>query len=556
MKKSFLTFGLAIVSVAVFGATTQIKTDPDKPATVETMSGNVVKTGKWLGDVQFTWKYDTHWSKGFGGSVENRNGESGAKGIAFVHGDIYTIDGNGIATGGNYFYEGHGPDPTTDNYGGNPLPDDRLGWQVSVPMLKGGLVDGADTDYGWEWPSNWTTIYYENDSADCTVILHTGGKSSIQRQNLFVIGGSATQITYPVDYGSGGDDIDDVGSWSEGDFTASSNVPPTSIQVPGVGKSLGSDGNLYCGLPDNADIDVTLQAPVAYYSFSVGATKYKLTLTANSIDLTTNTPEFCVGQNVTFILHGLPVAYITDMVGNWQLPGTFVNYSFQDSPPDGSENYYTHSDLLQNTNQTSCWFVNGTGGAVGMNLNLHFNNGQYASVAAVGNISIYRPSFSDFTQETYDLAWSFPSMTADMFWKVTVHSKYDGQYGITQLLLGTGIYYGTSGEYVLDGDSEIYGDATNGPSTYTASDSNTHVLNFQDSPTAPTTSMDLDFEDYLRFKPSGDNSIFVTIGKNGWSVDASYNPITGVFTPSNISPATRPVDSDEFPRWDTLRPGH
>jgi len=251
---------------------------------------------------------------------------------------------------------------------------------------------------------------------------------------------------------------------------------------------------------------------------------------------------------------------VTDMKGNWQLPGTFVNYYFQASPPDGSVNYFKHSDLLQNTNTTSCWFVSGTGGKVGMNLNLHFNNGQYASVAAVGNIAIYRPTFTNFTQMTYDLNWNFPSLSwfnADMGWNVTVNSKYDGQYGITQLLLGTGIFsYGTGGKYVLDGYSEIYGETgARGPATYVANNIGTHTLRFEDSPGAMVYSMGLDFNDYLRFKPDGGDSIYVTIGKNGWSVNASYDVLSGTFTPTNISPATRPVGSDEFPQWQTLRPG-
>jgi hypothetical protein len=109
----------------------------------------------------------------------------------------------------------------------------------------------------------------------------------------------------------------------------------------------------------------------------------------------------------------------------------------------------------------------------------------------------------------------------------------------------------------LDGDSEIYGElGVNGPKTYTVSDPTTHLLGFQDSPGAMVYSMDLDFKDYLRFKPDGDNSIFVTIGKNGWSVDASYDVLSGTFTPTNIAPATRPVGNDEFPEWNTYRPGH
>jgi hypothetical protein len=68
--------------------------------------------------------------------------------------------------------------------------------------------------------------------------------------------------------------------------------------------------------------------------------------------------------------------------------------------------------------------------------------------------------------------------------------------------------------------------------------------------------MDSTFQDYLVFQPVGQNSFFVTLATNGWSVNASVNLLTGVLTPSNIPPALIPMPSDVFPYWDEYRPGH
>ena len=142
-----------------------------------------------------------------------------------------------------------------------------------------------------------------------------------------------------------------------------------------------------------------------------------------------------------------------------------------------------------------------------------------------------------------------------MTWNVTVNSEFDGQFGIIQLLLGTGLYYGTGGEYVLDGSTEIYGPPnTNGPSSYRTNNPATHVLGFLDTPSAPATpcvDMNLKFKDYLRFQPAG--GIFVTIATNGWYVDASACLLTGA-SKTNCPPASPYTDNDEFPVWQYYRP--
>jgi len=186
------------------------------------------------------------------------------------------------------------------------------------------------------------------------------------------------------------------------------------------------------------------------------------------------------------------------------------------------------------------------------------SNGQHVNIAAAGQFSIYRPKVLSFVPTANDIQWDSPLLTAVMSWDVTLESDYDGEYGITQLMLGTGFYYNTDGQYVLDGNTEIYGTPqTNGPSVYIANDPNTHTIGFLDTPTAPATpcvDMDIKFKDYIRFKPVGEHSIYITIAKNGWLVDASACLASGL-SKSNCPPASGPVDSAEFPVWTLKRAG-
>ncbi len=118
-----------------------------------------------------------------------------------------------------------------------------------------------------------------------------------------------------------------------------------------------------------------------HYSATVVPTKYKvninLTTSLTNANLETDIPEVCVGQKVTFALTNLPMSQIVDMVGNWQLPQKFVN-KLLSHPIFGTPtptSYEVNNGLLYNTNATSCWFVNGSNGKVGVNMNLHFTNG-------------------------------------------------------------------------------------------------------------------------------------------------------------------------------------
>jgi hypothetical protein len=379
-----------------------------------------------------------------------------------------------------------------------------------------------------------------NNQTSSSMMLYTGGKGVAGRQNLFAINVSATAYANPVL----------TGEILIPAFYTTLPVPNGAIKV--LGKSPGNDNILWTVLPSGATVDITPQAPMPCYTHTVVPTQIPVTLTANGNDLSQTNPTFCVGQQIIFALN-ISATYMSGLF-QWTFPDKYVNAV---SPPNSARCIICtdNSSLLVSTNN-SCtnWYVNGTGGTVNVGASLIMPNGQSVALAALGQFTIYRPTNSDFTPILNNLTWSFPNLQAAMSWNETLDSEYDGQFGITQLLLGTGIYYGTGGQYVLDGNTAIYGETgTNGPSPYSTNDPSQQTLHFLDTPNAPTLSMNLTFQDYLVFQPAGNNSIFVTIATNGWFANASVS-LSGVITPASLQPASDPVDSDVFPTWTENRP--
>jgi len=69
-----------------------------------------------------------------------------------------------------------------------------------------------------------------------------------------------------------------------------------------------------------------------------------------------------------------------------------------------------------------------------------------------------------------------------------------------------------------------------------------------------TESMNLSFQDYLMFEPSGGsgNNIYVPLTMLTWSVNASATYNGGIWTVnpnSTVTGPTKPVDTTTFPQW-------
>jgi len=411
------------------------------------------------------------------------------------------------------------------------------------------------------------------------VKLLTGGKALSQRLNLF-------QLTCVVGA------LDPLPAYLN--FSSPHDVPPQNIEL--LGKHLGSDGNLWVTLPDNAERDITPYIPGEnYYSFMPGKQKYPVNITASSsttnANLDTDVPEFCVGQNVTFTLAGLPLGDIVNMVGKWSLPQKYVNHQWQNGEligdawvNYGSVNYDIDSSLLENTDHTSCWYVRDPGGHVNVGLILTFNNGQTAIVTAKGDFTVYRPKV---TFPYFSTAWvtNIPPMipmltngwlqlgnasqyggqdegTLSFYALITSEPPFTGIGNWTQLIKRSASYPNnatdTGGQYDLD-TRQFYNTMPTSIANHTGSSASPNpygAVPFYDSPgvgqwTLWSITIKDDFKTYLEFKPDGD-SIWVTLGIVTWGWGATESGTT-LLSPTNTPPTYQ--DSDQFPVWDNTTHG-
>jgi hypothetical protein len=471
--------------------------------------------------------------------------------------------GTFVRTGEGYdAYDDNGDSGTGCGDCWNPTP-------YAVPSWSWGCGSHyyANINYDWNQQPCFDAIDLTySRSSQTSMTLKTGGKSGITHRNLFRIGASVTEYGRPncVSWGNGPE---------EWDGTPASNINPTQIHI--LGKNVGNDGNLFIVLPDNATLDLGASAPGRHYSLGVGATKHKFTVTANGNNLETTSPEFCVGQRVTFSPRWSPSAppNVANTLAHWHLPDKFVNEQFQYSPTCTS--YRRNDDLL--TNQTtSCWYVNGNGGTAGVWLNLQFSNGQTVSMAAMGNFTIFKPAISlsqaaNVNPSFYvgQKLYSFlpyvklggdddprndgpHDMEYDIFYNA---GTYSGTGGIVQLL--TMNYSGPTGpvfsDWRLDGSTVMYTTNSIAPSQPI------NAAFFYDSPGnghlyVPwgTIRCKANFEDYCMFKPSG--GIYVPLGIVTWSCHGE-SPDAGILGVNSVVGPDGPDGSDDFPVWLLNFPG-
>jgi Glucodextranase, domain B len=439
--------------------------------------------------------------------------------------------------------------------------------------------DGANAIYGMamEHYDGWapTTPWGPNYpwwKIDAHTALKTGGELVPGRQNLYLV---KVQVQ-------------DMNGHA---------VPVSQVQVPGWTLLPDADntnwGDFLVSAPDQATVAMTPQTTaVKDYTWSFQVTKVGLFAITNGtpIDLATTTPEFCVGQQVTFALN-VPLNQIVDMVGHWTLPDKYVNQNLQYTPfPSSSPNYYMNDWLLQNTNQTSCWFVNGSGGQVTVSLNLQLKNGQYVSVAENGNFTVYRPQANlianSATIGSVTVAASGANIPAakltsgDVIFDANITSTdFSGQANWVQLInrqmtcdgFGSLFYLqnNTDGSW-LDNDpfyntvgGAVGTEATNSPVEIGASSTipfGTDGAGDQPSLGILSTSfisLTDSFKTYLVFNPDPNNAanIWVTLGRVdwGWSGYAAFDiPTIKWLLITGSTNAPTYINTDEFPVWPSV----
>ena len=183
-----------------------------------------------------------------------------------IEADSYTIN----------WQDGHGGNGSLVTWGG--LINETYSWPATtwpLPLTNGTVTYVLNGSTGVCYPptlameqcnisEHYTDVsqgFWENlsETAHAEVKLATGGMTGSTGMNLWVISASATKylppwLSYPL---------------------ASANIPSQNISI--LGKTLGSDGNLYLLLPDNTNMDITpvIAGAPDYYTFNVTTQKYK-----------------------------------------------------------------------------------------------------------------------------------------------------------------------------------------------------------------------------------------------------------------------------------------
>ena len=317
-----------------------------------------------------------------------------------------------------------------------------------------------------------------------------------------------------------------------------------------MGKPLGSDGNLWVLLPDNTNLDVTpIVAGVDYYTFvEPMPSEYKLAITANVFTLSnsvaTNGANFCVGQNVSFSLAGLPTdGSVIATNFQWTLGGTYVN-KWIAPVADGSDTYVNDTNLLKNAVLQTNWWISGGYNPLtyqaSVSCDLIFTNGNPKQpFSAQGLFTMHRPRYVTNFVDSINNALTHHHET-NQSPGLDVLQVYEGRFSlridshfhgnafayITQIWTGskgnadTNYCFNTQGNYYRD-NTEVAGDANDIPPTnnyiLVAPDALDNILQFDDGPAISCNGFTWNysgFKAYVRFEPVG--GIPVTIGIISW----------------------------------------
>ena len=298
----------------------------------------------------------------------------------------------------------------------------------------------------WTWHKDSGTMMAVQVDARTEMKLLTGGKAQINRQHLIQLQCSGTEYGQPYFDAPSGLTWDGSGFLYPWEDVAETPIDKSRMRA--LGQWVGADGNLWVSLPDNAAMDLKLSAPFRHYDATATPTKYLLTITANYADITTNTPEYCVGQQVFLWAEwtpSLPENPIRSPV-MWGIGGKYINNYYQPSCSSCSV-VYTNDTSIMTNEYVTLWWVSGDSTnpptyTASFGEGLTFANGQSVSVAANGNIKMYRPTVNPvmpygpfgaafYTNDYPNYLWLDGG---PMKFDVSISSKYHGNFGLSQLV--------------------------------------------------------------------------------------------------------------------------
>jgi hypothetical protein len=205
-------------------------------------------------------------------------------------------------------------------------------------------------------------------------------------------------------------------------------------------------------------------------------------------------------------------------------------------------------------------------------MNLHFANGQYVSVAALGNFVVVKPSIDNFIVSSLKASVNTNAgvnIGASVNWATYVRPPpyFKGYATYVQLIERNWVYsdllplYGCTAEqdtasattYFLDG-SDPYHDY-NTPKYLSWNDNPEGFVLHADSPSlgpnlCSQASLFDTFETYLQFQPDSAGSIPVTIGRIDWMWSCQATENGGIWTwQLSTSGPTPDWTNVSFPYW-------
>jgi hypothetical protein len=350
-----------------------------------------------------------------------------------------------------------------------------------------------------------------------------------------------------------------------------------------MGKTLDMYGNMYVVLPADSDFDVTpLVNGDDYYNWSESESKHTLTITASSTttnsDICTNTPEFCVGQNITFTPEWLDDGDPgeTNATYGWTFSGQYVNDYSQDSSY-ASDNYFINFDLLNVASPHAWWYSSGPKNAY-LYETLHFSGGEVMTLKINGAFTMYRPIARII--QWYQYGTPLVVLLTPGAWGpigvgegVNGSNSMDFTAGVTSHFHGLNswiqiVNINCTGTIYLDGIQNLdleANDVLDNQNPFNGTwevfpNMATNTIPLDDSPAAVSDNVNeyitlqIRATDYLMFEPDG--GIPVCLGKTTepWSANATVTSPSTTILPSSAVPGPGQLDgSIDFPQWtDTI----
>jgi hypothetical protein len=255
------------------------------------------------------------------------------------------------------------------------------GWSIKGPLANGEL--------NYPWVISDSAYEYTSISAeDVLLLVRTGGKPGVKRDNLFSFTGSATHI---LPY-------------------SRHEIPVTQIQIPAIGKNPGPDGLAYGLLADGTEPSITPVLPYPYYEFNVEPVKHKLRITADvpgvksatlDPDMVVSNAQFIVGYRFTFSA-GWDFAppSLQSSTNKWDFTGKCLNDKTNAVPGghmfESADVYFKNTDLFMSDVVTNIRWVSGAFGPPAtyqatLDRGLTFSNGQHVVLPVVGRFNMYKP---------------------------------------------------------------------------------------------------------------------------------------------------------------------